>query len=43
MVTLEGHEGPVTNVAFSPDSQRIVTGSSDRTLKLWNVSTGQET
>jgi WD40 repeat protein len=29
-------------VAFSPDGQRILTGSDDRTAKLWEAGTGQE-
>jgi eukaryotic-like serine/threonine-protein kinase len=30
-------------VAFSPDGQRIVSGSYDNTLKVWDAETGQET
>jgi WD40 repeat protein len=30
-------------VAFSPDGTRIVSGSQDHTLKVWNAQTGQET
>jgi WD40 repeat protein len=29
-------------VAFSPDSRRIVTGSQDKTAKVWDAATGQE-
>jgi WD40 repeat protein len=35
-----GHEDKVTSVAFSPDGSRIVSGSDDRTLRLWDVRTG---
>jgi WD40 repeat protein len=31
----------VIDVAFSSDSQLLASGSSDRTIKLWNVHTGQ--
>ncbi|WP_017303042.1 ankyrin repeat domain-containing protein [Spirulina subsalsa] len=39
--TLTGHYKAMTTVAFSADSQWLVSGSSDRTLKLWNVATGE--
>ncbi|MGA1265130.1 MAG: AAA-like domain-containing protein, partial [Prochlorothrix sp.] len=31
------HQGPVVTVAFSPDGQRILTGSQDGTAKLWSL------
>jgi hypothetical protein len=31
----------VNSVAFSPDGTKLLSGSWDRTLKLWNVSTGE--
>ncbi len=31
------HSGPVTAVAFSPNGERIVTGSEDYTAKVWLV------
>ena len=34
------HESMVLSVAFSPDSQRIVSGSSDKTVQIWDVRTG---
>jgi WD40 repeat protein len=36
-----GHQGAVTAAQFTPDGQLIVSGSLDRTLKLWDVLTGQ--
>jgi hypothetical protein len=35
---LIGHRGPVTSVAFSPDGKRVVTGSSDNTARVWDLS-----
>ena len=40
--TLKAHSGWVTGVAFSPDGQRLASGSWDRTLKFWQVSTGEQ-
>ena len=31
------HSGPVTSVAFSPDGKTIVSGSWDKTLKVWDA------
>ena len=30
-------------MAFSPDGQRIASGSEDNTVKVWDAATGQET
>ena len=40
--TLVGHTGQVWSAAFSPDGKRIVTGSWDKTAKVWDAGTGQE-
>jgi WD40 repeat protein len=39
--TLEGHSDGVWSVAFSPDSTRLASGSGDRTVKVWDASSGQ--
>ena len=41
-VTLYGHANGATCVAYSPDGQRLVSGSADNTIKLWNATTGKE-
>jgi hypothetical protein len=40
--TLEGHSGSVSAVAVTPDGQRAVSGSSDNTLKVWDLETCRE-
>ncbi|KIK35362.1 hypothetical protein CY34DRAFT_587433, partial [Suillus luteus UH-Slu-Lm8-n1] len=38
---LMGHTSAVLSVSFSPDGTRIVTGSADNTVRLWDAVTGQ--
>jgi len=33
--TLKAHKDPVRAIAFSPDGKRLISGSVDRTVKLW--------
>ncbi|KAG2142871.1 uncharacterized protein EDB93DRAFT_1252134 [Suillus bovinus] len=35
-----GHKGGVNAVAIFPDKRRMVTGSEDKTLRLWDLKTG---
>ncbi|GAA5915975.1 hypothetical protein JCM8208_002815 [Rhodotorula glutinis] len=35
---LAGHKGAVFTVAFSPCARFLVTGSDDRTLRVWNLT-----
>jgi WD40 repeat protein len=39
--TLQGHTAVVSSVAYSPDSKTLASGSFDRTIKLWDVTTGK--
>jgi len=41
-VTLFGHTSSVVSVRFIPDGTRIASGSSDKTIRLWDASTGEE-
>ena len=40
--TLRGHSNYVTSVAYSPDGKHIVSGSFDKTVKIWDSTTGKE-
>jgi WD40 repeat protein len=37
-LTLPGHTDGVTSVAWSPDGRRIISGSKDGTLKIWEAA-----
>jgi WD40 repeat protein/serine/threonine protein kinase/DNA-binding XRE family transcriptional regulator len=37
-----GHTQLVQDVAFSPDGKYVLTGSGDKTARLWDAKTGQE-
>src|SRR5947209_11211551 len=39
--TLEGHAENVNSIAISPDGQTLASGSWDKTIKVWNLYTGQ--
>jgi len=38
--TLTGHEAGVNSVAIAPDGRRLVSGSDDKTIKVWDLFTG---
>jgi len=37
-----GHQKGVSDIHYSPDGKILASGSWDRTIKLWNVETGEE-
>jgi len=41
-LTMGGHKGVVQNVAFTPDGTRLLSGSGDRTVRVWDVASGAE-
>lgn len=40
--TLRGHYGQVGSAAFSPDGARLATGDNQRTVTVWDLTTGRE-
>jgi WD40 repeat protein len=40
--TIHGHTGPVDAVAVTPDGRHVVSGSFDRTLRVWDLEDGKE-
>ena len=42
MHTLTGHTSWVQSIVFSRDGTRVVSGSRDNLVKIWNVETGVE-
>jgi WD40 repeat protein len=43
LMTLEGHLGQVWSVSWSSNSRNILSASGDKTLRLWDASTGSAT
>src|SRR6185503_14664635 len=42
VVRFYGHTFTVTRAAFSPDGRRVVSGSSNGVLRIWNAHNGAE-
>jgi WD40 repeat protein len=40
-LVVQGHTSWVYSVAFSPDGKRIVSGSGDNTVRVWDAETGE--
>ncbi|MGD1804144.1 NACHT and WD repeat domain-containing protein, partial [Dapis sp. BLCC M126] len=39
---LQGHQGFVNSVAFNHDGTKIVSGSNDNTVRVWDANTGEQ-
>ena len=35
-----GHTGSIVSVSYSPNAARVVTGSRDKTIRIWDVESG---
>lgn len=40
---LSGHEGPVSSLSFGPDGRFLISGSWDRTVRIWSIFTRTQT
>ena len=41
MLRLQGHSENVTGVAFSPDGALIASSSDDKSVRVWEVASGE--
>jgi RNA polymerase sigma factor (sigma-70 family) len=41
-IQFKGHKGSVTAAALTPDGKKLFTHGSDRTLRVWDTTTGKE-
>lgn len=40
--TLTGHAAPVTGLQFTADNAKVISGSKDKTARIWNVADGMQ-
>lgn len=40
---LSGHEGPVSSLAFAPNGNSLISGSWDRTARIWSIFSRTQT
>ncbi|KAG2343775.1 hypothetical protein BDR05DRAFT_850446, partial [Suillus weaverae] len=40
--TLKGHEKETQSISCFPDSQRMISGSDDKTTRQWDLKAGKE-
>ncbi|KAG2339313.1 hypothetical protein BDR05DRAFT_968057 [Suillus weaverae] len=41
-MTLKGHREGIPSISYFPDSQRMISGSLDRTTRQWDLKAGTE-
>ncbi|KAJ8586605.1 WD40 repeat-like protein, partial [Rhizopogon salebrosus TDB-379] len=42
VMTLEGHNGPITSISYSSDGEQMVSGGWDKTSRRWDLQAGME-
>jgi len=42
VMSFTAHQGHVSSLSLSPDGKYLVTGGSDRAIKVWEIATGKE-
>jgi WD40 repeat protein len=40
LMSLEGHRERVTSLSWSPDSMKLASGSTDNTVRIWDITDG---
>jgi WD40 repeat protein len=42
LLTLKGHSGPVNSIAVTSDRRRLITGSEDGTVMIWETASPEQ-